>query len=73
MRCVHRALIVVAVGCLGAALHVPAETVRATGERVAPAPITQNVSERDKVVGTYRFVGREVKSDDGTWRPTAAD
>ncbi|MDA1091924.1 MAG: lipocalin-like domain-containing protein [Acidobacteria bacterium] len=37
---------------------------------VAGEAFAQTLSERARLVGTYRLVGREVKDEDGTWRPT---
>jgi hypothetical protein len=69
MRHVKTALIVVAVVCL------PLGGVRATGVPPRPGPVAgeataQTGSDRAQLVGTYQMVGREVKDEDGTWRPT---
>ena len=68
MRHVKSALIVVAVVCLPVVLGlraVPPGLGPVAGEASA-----QTGSEREKLVGTYQLVGREVKDADGTWRPT---
>ena len=62
-----RSLTVAAVVCLSTTFGVRA----ASGPPVAPAVLiseaaVQTASDRDLLVGTYRLVGSEVKSDDGT-------
>ena len=71
MRHVKSALIVVAVVCLPIVLGLRAAGVPPGLGPVAGEASAQTGSEREKLVGTYQLVGREVKDADGTWRPTS--
>ena len=71
MRHVKSALIVVAVVCLPIVLGLRAAGVPPGLGPIAGEASAQTGSEREKLVGTYQLVGREVKDADGTWRPTS--
>ena len=70
MRHVKSALIVVAVVCLPMVFGLRAAGVPLGLGPVAGEASAQIGGEREKLVGTYQIVGREVKDADGTWRPT---
>ena len=70
MRHVKSALIVVAVVCLPMVFGLRAAGVPPGLGPVAGEASAQTGSEREKLVGTYQLVGRQVKDADGTWRPT---
>ncbi len=71
MRHVKSALIVVAVVCLPMVFGLRAAGVPPGLGPVAGEASGQTGGEREKLVGTYQLVGREVKDADGTWRPTS--
>jgi hypothetical protein len=66
MRHVKTALLVVGAVCLPLA----ARSVPAGLGPVAGAATAQTGSGRAQLVGTYQMIGREVKGQDETWRPT---
>ena len=70
MRSPRVALIVAVVVCLATALGVRAAGVPAGRPPAAGEASIQPGSDAEKLVGTYRIVGREAKDANGTWQPT---
>ena len=62
-------IVVVGVGLAAWAAPVPAEPP--AGAPAVAAQTTATTGERDRVVGTYRMVGRRVKSEAGRWSDVA--
>ena len=66
-----KTLRIVVAGAGLAAWAGPALAESPAGEAVVEAQATATTGERERVVGTYRMVGRRVKSEAGSWNDVA--
>ena len=67
MRSLRLALTLAAVVCLSAVLAVGVAGVPACARQAVDEAATENGSDRETFVGTYRLVTTEVKDANGTW------